>query len=318
MRDHAALSQPADACSCSAAQLSSADLPTLRRRGAHPAWDRYLEAVYGDDVRYPVRLSDFEWFYRCDCRTTDRHCNGSTAHCDVSSGWKSSCLRESAPLSALPRIWFSAPDKPMCTSSYREAFVGLHVAEHVALNPSWRNWPNPEKRLARYGVWLYPRPLPTCLPSDTWVEVIRVREGYESGTPFTWFYHAPGSGVWLNTGRTTCIAEAQRDSLQFSGDPSHVASAALLAERGFAQGKRIDTHLSKKARGNLEATRARLDTLQRNGPFGNMLEIVDVRPEAAQNCGLAGCSCTGTLRAGWNASRPCRCDARRVVANCAG
>ena len=63
-----------------------------------------------------------------------------------------------------------------------------------------------------------------------------MREAYEGQNPFTWYYHAPGSGVWLNTGRTTCVAETQRDGHQFAGDPSGVASAATLAERGFARG----------------------------------------------------------------------------------
>ena len=65
--------------------------------------------------------------------------------------------------------------------------------------------------------------------------------------------------------------------------------------------------------------RVALDTLQRNGPFGNMLEIADVRAEAAQDasrCGLTGCTCAGTLRAGWNASRPCRCDEASALVNC--
>ena len=199
-----------------------------------------------------------------------------------------------------------------CRAPFRETVVGLNIAAHVRRNPSWRGWPNPEFRLARFGVWLYPRPLPTCLANNTWVEVVRIREAYEGHRPLTWYYHAPGSGVWLNTGRSACVAATQRDARHF-GEPAHVASAAALAARGFLAGVGVDARLKR------ERTHQELDTMQRNGPFGNMLEIVDVRPEAAQRCGREGCTCTGTLRAGWNASRPCRCSEEAgILLNCRG
>jgi len=203
-------------------------------------------------------------------------------------------------------------DSPSCQAPFREAFVGVRLAAHVRKNPSWRGWPNPEHKLAPYGLWLYPRPLPSCLPNNTWVEVVRIREAYESKRTSTWYYHAPGSGVWLNTGRSACVANVQRDAHQFT-DPAHVATPAALAANGFPVGPGVDA-IVKRA-----WARVALDTLQRNGPFGNMLEIADVRAEAAQDasrCGVTGCTCAGTLRAGWNASRPCRCDEASALVNC--
>lgn len=315
-------------CACAAALLQPRVLPTLQTRGAHPGWDDYLSAVYGAGVQYPVVLSDLAWFYRCDCHVTDRWCNRSAALCAAlelphSGAWRRNCLplpdqhervASSAAASGgrlpVPKVWME-PDQPSCRTPFREAFVGLHLASHVRRNPTWRGWPNPEVRLAPYGVWLYPRPVPTCLANHTWVEVIRIREPYESQRPLTWYYHAPGSGIWLNTGRSTCVANTQRDARQF--EPAHVADAASLEARGFRAGVGVDARL-KSARARLA-----VDTMQRNGPFGNMLEIVDVRPEATQRCGRDGCTCSSTLRAGWAASRECRCsESASVLLNCRG
>ena len=203
------------------------------------------------------------------------------------------------------------PSAPTCRTPFREAFVGLNIAAHVRRNPSWRGWPNPESHLAPFGMWMYPRPVPTCLANNTWAEVIRIRERYESQRAVTWYYHAPGSGVWLNTGRSICVASEQRDARQY--DPAHVADKQKLASHGFLVGVvGIDARL-KSSR-----SRREVDTMQRNGPFGNMLEIVDVRPEAAQHCGHDGCTCSGSLRAGWKAQRECRCSESSVVLNCRG
>ena len=103
----------------------------------------------------------------------------------------------------------------------------------------------------------------------------------------------------------------QRDARQYGQEPGHVADAATLAALGFHVGVGVDSRV-KSAR-----TRNQLDTLQRNGPFGNMLEIVDVRPEASQQrCGRAGCTCTGVLRAGWAAQRVCQCSEASALLNC--
>lgn len=313
----------ATVCSCPSASLGPSDLPVLTKRGDFPKWDLYLDTVYGrNEALYPVDLQTFHWFYRCDCRVADRHCNTSTdssACAVVGEGWRSSCSRAVPPFAdtLVPRVWMTALSTSACSSnSFREAFVGVHLMAHVRRNPSWRHWPNPEFRLAAYGVWIYPRSLPNCLANDTWVEVLRRREVYEGENPFSWYYHAPGSGIWLNTGRTLCLAEGQRDGRWYKADawPPQVANGSTLASRGFHTGLLgIDARLSPR-RGAQRG--AGFDTLQRNGPFGNMLEIVDVRPEAVQRCGKAGCTCTGALRAGWRASRPCRCDATSDVLNC--
>lgn len=318
----------AASCSCPSASLDSSSLPTLSRRGASPKWDQYLDTIYGrNEVLYPVDLQNFQWFYRCDCRVADRHCNTSadTSACAVvGDTWRSSCSRAIPPFAddLVPRVWLTSLDSKACgssssSSSFREVYVGVHLMAHVRRNPAWRKWPNPEFRLAPYGMWIYPRPLPSCLANETWVEVLRRREAYEAGgVKGTWYYHAPGSGIWLNTGRSLCVAQEQRDAHWYQADawPPQVANTSTLASRGFQSGiTGIDQRL-KSARLHVG-----LDTMQRNGPFGNMLEIVDVRPEGApQDCGKAGCTCAGTLRAGWRASRRCRCDGTRDVLNCDG
>ena len=308
-------------CGCQKASIKPELLPLLAERGQRPEWDRYLTAVYGNDVQYPVALDSFRWFYRCSCHLIDQNCNQSTYLLDfVPTSWRADCLDEAAPITTtvMPKVWFSSRNTLPCTNAFREAFVGVHIAAHVRRNPSWRSWPNPEFRLAPFGIWLYPRPIPNCLQNDTWVEVIRRREVYEGSNPFTWFYHAPGSGIWLNTGRTVCLADQQRDSYWMGAwaERSYVANSTSLRQHGFITGiGTVDARLSTR-RGRLSHVVVEADTLQRNGPFGNMLEIVDVRAEAAQRCGTGGCTCSGHLRAGWRASRPCFCDNKRDVLNC--
>lgn len=318
-----------DACSCRASVLQPSDLPTLQERGTHRHWDEYLDRVYGPGVPYPVVLSRLQWLYRCDCHVIDSNCNRTAAACSASTptetgAWRQSCMPYDAPLQSVarrgahdtlpftPKVWMSNLDTPSCDGPFREAFVGAQISAHVRRNPSWRTWPNPEFHLAPYGLWLYPRPLPTCLANHTWVEVMRIREKYEGRRPLTWYYHAPGSGIWLNTGRSACVANAQRDARQYH-DPEGVASPTRLTSHGWAEGVGIDLRVKRTH------TRSELDTLQRNGPIGNMLEIVDVRAEAEQRgCGNNGCTCTGSLRAGWEASRPCRCNEALTILNCRG
>ena len=311
-----------DPCSCRVAFLQPADLPSLPYRGLHPTWDRYLETVYCDDVQYPVHTSALKWFYRCDCLTIDRRCSRSEDACvRASKGWRSSCFQQSAPIAhkLVPRIWLAAWTMPACSEPFSEAFVGVQLVAHVWRNPQMGTWPNPEYRLAPYGIWTYPRAVPRCLPKHTWVEVIRRREAYEGARQFSWFYHAPGSGIWLNTGQTACVGESQRDSHWFvnyerqsgSSGSSFIANKSSLVLNGFkVGGPGIDVRLQRP--------QSSIDTMQRNGPFGNMLEIVDMRPEAKGTlCGPEGCTCVGVLRSGWNASRPCVCDNARDVLNCA-
>lgn len=315
-----AKSQVVEACSCSRSFITEADIPTLAHRGQQPSWDRYLEAIYGPDVEYPVHLDTFEWFYRCDCHTVDRYCNISKSACRaVEHDYKSSCNLRSAPPFAsnvLPAVWLANYKMRPCSVAFREAYVGVQIADlatHVRLAPSWRSWPNPEFRLAPYGFWLYPRRVPKCQPNQTWVEVIRRREPYERSGSVTWYYHAPGSGIWLNTGNTACIADVQRDSRWFPKSSTHfyVANSTSLRLNGF----HFDSSLF--AYQNLRHGFSPYDTLQRNGPYGNMLEIVDIRKGAAQSCGKSsGCTCTGELRAGWHANRKCECDDNLEIVNC--
>lgn len=319
----------ADPCSCQDARLHPSDLPTLTSRGTYPAWDTYLEAVYGSNVTYPVFLHSFAWFYRCDCRVINLQCNRTCPTATQHDGsWRSSCLPlrnsahqpavapfQSMSSSFLPKVWMADQNKPPCQVPFREAFVGVHLAAHARRNPMFRSWPNPEFRLAPFGLWLYPRVLPKCLPNATWVEVIRVRETFEASSRSTWYYHAPGSGVWLNTGRSDCIAAVQRDRRQYQyGDQTGVAEKSALAARGFRFSNESLELLQRKLAINV-ADRG-VDTMQRNGPFGNMLEIVDVRDTAAQRCGKQGCTCTGTLRTGWSADRPCHCRAASELLQC--
>ena len=60
-------------------------LPRLSARGERPEWDDYLSAVYGEGVVYPVELSSFRWFYRCDCHTLGDSCTRAPTACNLPS-----------------------------------------------------------------------------------------------------------------------------------------------------------------------------------------------------------------------------------------
>ena len=206
----------------------------------HHEWDEYRDAVYGRTMTPratgPSRVLCVVLSLRLpsDRPSLQSYHNTSVLH--RADSWRHNCASASARLPLAPKVWMADADSPSCQAPFREAFVGVRLAAHVRKNPSWRGWPNPEHKLAPYGLWLYPRPLPSCLPNNTWVEVVRIREAYESKRTSTWYYHAPGSGVWLNTGRSACVANVQRDAHQFT-DPAHVATPAALARTASRSGR---------------------------------------------------------------------------------
>ena len=97
-----------------------------------------MRGVYGDDVKYPVKLSEFDWFYRCSCETLTAGCKVQRS-CDESMFAKGPC--RGIPHVPLPgmiaSVWLDVSPCKMATkvghelfrSSQvaREAFVGLNV-----------------------------------------------------------------------------------------------------------------------------------------------------------------------------------------------
>ena len=359
-------------CGCKSALVPEAVLPQLLHfRGEHPAWDEYLDMVYGhESIQYPFRLSALRWLYRCDCRTVDVQCRPTHgAACHVTwlleqwanqsrfiadprlrsilpfpqkvwravPSWRSSCIPGAqAPIGpVLPKVWLSSHAYSVDGNAQREAFVGMALRTYPA--------PMPEHMLAPFGLWIYPMPYPLCIESKRWVEVMRVVQPYEHVEwPLSIFYfHAPGSGIWLNLGFTRCcnnhlnydrlslIAEygpeysppreqagfvhkSSTPSCQPLGRTSHKFRCCVVGTCSEHERRGCQTRRSATA----------VDTLQRRANAGNLLEIIDLRLERltadSYNPIEEWGPCGPGLRAGYNASRPCRCDRSRLILNCAG
>lgn len=313
-------------CACPNASISVPSI--LERRGEHPAWDEYLEAVYGPRVAYPASLVRLQWFYRCNCLTLDGACRTSHAACSVASdmraweskqstrllvrpwaeqtSWRTSCgSRKRAPLGGiLPKVWLtSLPQIERGQAVGTEAFVGARSTKYAS----------PEFWLAPFGLWRFPLAHPRCLPADTWVEVLRVAQPTEgSDSRSTFYFHAPGSGIWLWLGATACCRNKinfDRHFLDLVYGPSY---SPLPATFGF---ERLSTDRVCRSFGMRYANHASaFATLQRPGNSGNLMEIIDLR----DGSGATGSACGASrwLRYGWNASAECRCDERQLILNC--
>lgn len=311
-------------CGCTGARLE--DMPAeLRNRGDRPDWDEYLESVYGTGVVYPVALrSRFRWFYRCDCRTLSPSCGLNDDACGVVSElkhwlqqerlqhparsalagspawldrpWRDSCGPAQVPLRPTPKVWLrTLPYVVPGGGASLEAFVGL---QH-------RKFPNPEFWLAPFGWWLYPRAHPECLEAHRWIEVIRVAQPTETDSESTFYFHAPGSGIWLQLRRTVCCNNNINVDRGFI---AHAFGAEFSPPRQLVGFNRSSSDPLCSLGG---VGRARtVDTIQRLSG-GNLLEVIDLAGGGAN-----GTACGHRLRAGWSADRECRCDSRLLVLNC--
>lgn len=177
-------------------------LPTLAARGQAPAWDRYLDMVYGAvDIawdRYPVDLRTFGWFYF-----------------------------RGLPLQVEPAELAAA-----CESRPGHAWYGP-----VGCGAGGHGLPESQPPLRAAGFFVQ-RPATSHAPShfanNTWVEVMRTYMARRtSETPGSWYWAARGSGVWWNVGRTF-VDTARRASPErhwfFDGGG---AAARRLAAEGF-------------------------------------------------------------------------------------
>ena len=147
--------------------------------------------------------------------------------------------------------------------------------------------------------------------NDTWVEVIRIASagplanGWQNDTETSgvWFWHATGSGLWWNTGRTYVERSGHRGEHYW-----------------FAGGRRARVHeLSARGYDSLQFPyttpeyRSADDFPMRN----NRVELIDIRP-ARSRARWRPCPESG-LRAGWAHSRHCVCsNERSPLLNCAG
>lgn len=285
---------------CGSSQL---ELPVLNYPGELPEWDVYLTAVYGPIAFYPIDLRGLEWLYDCAC-THDQvlylepgRCGLSKFRCEEAVVRPFSCP-DWHPRAPLPpgfqavQLSFEATRDlfPTCANNagHSHGFV-----QAIAARDRRKEVGGAGGRLQQFGVWVLPRAATwRALRNDTWIEVLRIRQGYDLQTKATWYYAARGSGIWLHSGRV-CWASALpgvRPGVRTNGLPWDVHLVMIARQQGC-------------------------DTVQHVWPSAPALEIIDVR--SAPRLGGA-CGNERNLRAGWHAEHVCGCDENVSVLNCRG
>lgn len=127
------------------------------------------------------------------------------------------------------------------------------------------------------------------LPSDAWVEVTHCLMGGEGNT--TWTYHSPGSGAYINTGRSIAFAR-------------HEDAAAFFNIERFG----LFHSMPRDARSRSYDTVQFL--LWPDQECGNMaIEILILGEPGINVCGPP-------MRGGWNAALGCKCVRRNQCAFC--
>lgn len=313
LRRSNATSSQHSGCSCSSSLIARSELPVLTHRGAYPLWDEYLSAVYaGSAVVYPVNLRGFGWFYRCGACTAylQERCQPMSEK--LSCGrlrirGRERCGRlPQAPIEGLIPLSRERGKRKLCqaTRTLLQAFHSTNATHWGAPMATADVW------LMEFGFWMHPAagtsnsPGAPWLPNRTLVEVIRMAQAIvEHGTNATWYYHAPGSGVWLDLGSSTCAAAEL---------PSR--GAVRYAPCTDRNNRCLDGHVVREAR--LRGC----ETLQRRMVSSPALEIVDLRAGVAPSSS----ACPGrrtpaekALRAGWNASARCTgCSRSLPILSC--
>lgn len=293
------------ACNCTSSLVASTDLPIITRSGDYPQWDAYLLKVYAGPITYPVNLRRFAWFYRCGCAHLTASCEPTSSACgktaSKTAGRRRCMSRPQAPFGAdiIPQSRERGARELCSASGVVQAFHGDSKYDALVVAAA--------SRLMEYGFFMHPvagasmsheaKPL-----HDEWVEVIRVRQQVEYGTGATWYYHAPGSGVWLSLG-VTCAAT----SLTHHGRV-HSAPCTL----GKTGRSCFDAEIVRH--GKLRNCSTVQRKLSASSPA---LEIIDLRGMAPY-AGVCPSNKLAALRAGWNASLSCtHCSEVTAVVNCA-
>ena len=296
---------------------NSLELGVLMHAGEQPHWDAYLRSVYGPDVDYPVDLGVLRWFYRgCNCAALDAAC--SRVDLCAALGWPNTTSTRSARCRGQPppAPFSSAVD--MTPTIYvpwpTDRWCDAPVPRTGPLSIQQR-WPNPAIRMAPYGMWVLPRNFTvTPLPGHTWVEVIRIREPYEAHSfELRFYYHAPGSGIWLDTGDTYWQG-AEKDAALTARGAAVGTTTGMCNSANFSSCTEWDTH-------QLGLT----PDSYAQGNFLPWIEIVDHRPKREaqapcwrhKNCPAVTCpSAEHHLRSGWRARRLCNCSEESELLNC--
>ena len=257
-------------CTTTQTSFISDRLPLLASHNISADWHQYLVAVYGELPPLPVNLQAFTWFWhkmlplKVDPAVLAPNCSAQPGH-----------------------AWAGPPG---CGSYYPESQPAMLSSGFFvqAFDPH-----RPQEYRYRRG-----------FPNHTWVEVVRVAyrrsiTGNVTERAAYWLWHASGSGIWYDTGRTLVDASGR------GGDWWVRHSKSL-----------------RRAAKDFDSIQVPLTVRSTAWPMpNNRFEILDLRPrpatsiaDSAQHACHAGGN--GAFRSGAVHGQPCDCDDSSAMLNC--
>ena len=153
-------------------------------------------------------------------------------------------------------------------------------------------------------IWFYKPPPYTALPSNSWKEVIH-RAASSLENVGAWYYFAPGSGIYLNIGKT----KAYQDHIDAVRD-------ILGNDNQCTNPRECDNLYSELCKAALKLGYDTIQFLKHSDMrCGNtVIEIVDLHGVGTYACGSKNDN--PRLRTGYDATLPCNCDNKRIYVNC--
>ena len=292
--------RPRTVCATTSTSYVLPLLPTLHHAGEHPPWDHYLKSVYGavPASAYPIALSTFGWFYHRNLPMKVQPAEMSFRCRNVSAyghAW-------TGPAGRGPGIGGQAESSPALLKA------GFFVQHHTA-----------GRR----------RTIDKLFGNHSWVEVMRATLRAKTEIRGSWYFHARGSGIWCNTGRS--IVGTNSDTQH---NPYGSVEPAAAFFRELRRASPLRTQLYSE----------RVDSIQfASSMLFPRTELVDIRPllpvpqpaahlvapalppgatfSRMQQAALGArggmrCACADHYRSGWDARRPCYCTNAAEILNC--
>ena len=293
------------ACSFSDAKFFITHLPGILRRREHtPGWHEYLDRIYGE-VHYPFDMTQLGMLY---FRTSMWGLNASgwpVLACEARTGFaeipndvryvepQTTCDARSSSMSKLLPVDERGArrntrdddddekeeqyvdDRGLRLETFHETEV---QTSNIGLVAAIRWWWTPVAADRPQSVPQSSSPVYLGSADYSWVEVTRWAAPMEGGQPRfgTWFHRAPGSGIFLNVGRSYRIASKGKflpgkhgDGSNSSGDAQYLQlidawreSRARRSEDGVADGTRGWSIMSREQAGRIAGEWARNGSLQ--------------------------------------------------------
>lgn len=172
-------------------------------------------------------------------------------------------------------------------------------------------WAQSQTRLA---IDLAPSTDPySAIAGNTWVEIIHESDPFGDEKHGAWFLYTPGSGIYFNTGNTISFAE-HVDAYKHFGISGVADYNSAMSAAAAAQG-----YDSVQFLAHVDHVSYQCDTKNTGvAGFDYMgLEIVATKMVGTYACGAASGAPT-TIKRGWDAQDPCKCDNTKQFMNCAG